>query len=240
MAGAHGMTAAGSPGFLGQNAQILWFATRGTGLVCLVLLTAVVMLGVLSVSPYKTGRWPRFLTQGLHRNLSLVALTLLAVHVATGVLDDYVPITWRDAVVPFRSGYRPIWLGLGTLALDALLVVIATSLVRHRLGRAAWRVVHWSAYLAWMLAVVHGLGTGTDPRTPWVGATTWACALAVLAAVALRLALGWPRRALLRVAAGLATVAMAAALVGWANGGPLKPGWARKAGTPPPPQVSTK
>lgn len=210
----------------------LWYLTRGTGLVSLVLLTATVLLGILSVSRWSSPRWPRFVTQGLHRNLSLLVLAVLAVHIVTAELDPFAPVGWLAAVVPFSSPYRPIWLGLGTLAFDMLIALVITSLFRSHMGYRAWKASHMAAYLSWPVAFVHGLGTGTDPRVRWVMWLTWACAGAVVAAGGWRLAQGWPAQRELRLVVGLASLSLIAAVAIWAATGPLRPGWSKRAGTP--------
>jgi sulfoxide reductase heme-binding subunit YedZ len=212
--------------------KALWYLTRGTGLVSLVILTATVLLGVLQVSRWSSPTWPRFVTQGLHRNLSLLVLVVLAVHIVTAELDVFAPVGWLAVAVPFMSTYRPVWLGLGTLAFDLLLAVVATSLVRGRLGYRAWKVVHWCAYAAWPVALVHGLGTGTDSRLGWVMWLTWGCTATVVAAGAWRLAQGWPDQRGRRLALAALVAISAAGVVVWALNGPLRPGWARRAGTP--------
>ena len=169
------------------STRALWYLTRGGGAVTLLLLTATVVLGITNSARWASRRWPRFVTERLHRNLSLLVLVFLALHVATAVADGYVPIRWLDAVVPFRSSYRPLWLGLGAVALDLLLAVLVTSLLRARLGHRAWRAVHWLAYGCWPVALVHGLGTGSDAGQAWMLAVDVAAAAAVLAAVWWRL-----------------------------------------------------
>ena len=165
----------------------LWYATRATGLVTLLLLTASVLLGILTAGRFSTRRWPRFLSQGLHRNISLLVLAFLALHVGTTVIDTYTSIPLAAAFIPFASAYKTAWLSLGAVALDLLLALVATSLVRTRLGHRAWRRVHWLAYACWPVAVAHGLGIGTDRSTTWVIALSAACVLAVLATAAWRL-----------------------------------------------------
>jgi sulfoxide reductase heme-binding subunit YedZ len=167
----------------------LWYLARGTGLVSLVLLTVVLLGGIIVRSGARPARLPRFVVLGMHRNVSLLAVAFLAVHIVTVVLDPYVPIRVVDAVVPFVSSYRPLWLGLGALAFDLLLALVVTSLLRTRIGLRTWRVVHWAAYALWPTALVHALGTGTDALRPWFLATVVACVLAVAAAVAWRTAL---------------------------------------------------
>ena len=171
------------------NGPALWFANRGTGFVLLVLLTLSTMLGVLSTARVSPRLWPRMLTQGLHRNVSLLAVTFLAAHVATAVADTFVDIRWWNAFVPFSGTYKPQWLGIGSFALDLLIAVTATSVLRHRMSHRPWRAVHVMAYAAWGLGLVHGLQMGTDAATVWGAAINYGCIGVVLVAVLTRLGL---------------------------------------------------
>ena len=169
-----------------MTGPFLWYANRGTGVVLLVLLTVTTLLGVLATRGAAGGRVPRFLTQAVHRSLSLACAALLLAHVTTAVVDEYVDIRWWQAVVPVGATYRPLWLGLGTVAFDLVLVVVATSLLRARLPHRAWRTLHVSAYACWVLSVVHGLGIGTDASSPWARTTGLVCVVAVGLAAGLR------------------------------------------------------
>ena len=139
-----------------------WYATRGLGVSTLVVLTLVVVLGIVTAVRWIGDATPGFVAAELHRNLSLLAMALLAAHIITTVLDPFAAIPLRDAAIPFIAAYRPIWLGLGVLAAQVLVAVALTSALRGRIGPRAWRLVHWTAYACWPLAVVHGLGTGSD------------------------------------------------------------------------------
>lgn len=147
----------------------LWFASRATGLVALLLLSATVVLGALTTGRYASLRWPRFAVLALHRNLSLVAVAFLAVHILSAVIDGYVSIGWLDVLVPFGSSYQPFWLGLGALASDLLIAVLVSSLLRARVPLRAWRAIHCTVYAMFPLAVVHAVGIGgADSRLGWV------------------------------------------------------------------------
>jgi predicted ferric reductase len=165
----------------------LWYATRAAGLVTLVALTASVLLGILTAGRFTSANWPRFVTQGLHRNISVLVLAFLALHVGTTVLDTYTSIPLAAAFLPLASSYRTAWLSLGAIALDLLVALFLTSLVRNRLGYRSWRRVHWLAYACWPVALAHGLGIGTDGSTTWVVVLTLACIACVGAAAAWRL-----------------------------------------------------
>jgi sulfoxide reductase heme-binding subunit YedZ len=166
----------------------LWYTTRATGLVTLLLLTASVLLGLLTAGRFASLSWPRFLTQGLHRNVSLLVLVFLALHVGTTVVDTYTNISLAAAFVPFASSYKAAWLSLGAVALDLMLALVVTSLLRDRLGYRSWRRVHWLAYACWPVAVAHGVGIGTDRRATWVIALDLVCVATVRAAAAWRAA----------------------------------------------------
>jgi len=165
----------------------LWYATRATGLVTLLMLTASVLLGLLVAGRFSSQRWPRFLTQGLHRNISLLVLVFLVLHVGTTVLDSYTSIPLSAAFVPFASAYKTGWLSLGAVALDLLVALVVTSLARNRLGYRTWRRLHWLAYACWPVAVAHGLGIGTDRSVTWVISLTLGCIGCVCAATAWRI-----------------------------------------------------
>ena len=169
-----------------MNDQVLWYATRGTGTVALVLLTFVAVLGILGVRRFEAPGWPRFLTTALHRNVALTAVALLAVHVVTAVVDPFAHLGWAAALVPFSSYYRTFWLGLGVISMEVAAAVVVTSLLRDRIGAGLWRFVHWSAYACWPLAVAHSLGTGTDVHASWFVFVALACIAAAVVALGYR------------------------------------------------------
>ncbi|MET7476777.1 ferric reductase-like transmembrane domain-containing protein [Streptomyces sp. NPDC005648] len=171
-----------------MTSEYLWYANRATGAVSLILFTVVVLLGIAVRLRTRLPGLPRFGTVSLHRTLSLSAAVFLALHIALAVLDSYVGITLTDVLVPFVSDYHPLWLGLGTVALDLVLAVLVTSLLRARLGHRAWRATHWLAYGSWPIALVHGIGIGTDTGTDWMTWLTVACTAAVLTAGGIRVA----------------------------------------------------
>ena len=201
----------------------LWFATRATGLTALVLLTVTVIFGILTSVRFARPRGPGSSPSGCTATCPCSTLTFVGLHVLTTVTDPYASISVVSVVVPFSSPYRRIWLGLGAVAFDLLLAVLVTSLLRVRIGARAWRLVHWAGYLCWPVAVIHGVGTGTDGAARWVLAVTAACALAVAAAGAWRLAVGWPAHAALRTGAAAAAVLLAFGMVAWLAPGRCSP-----------------
>lgn len=212
--------------------SIYWYLTRSTGAMAMLLLSIALALGVVDVQRWSTPRWPRFIVDSLHRNVSLLALAFLVAHILTSVLDSFAPIGLTDAFIPFVGSYRPFWLGLGAVAFDLILAVIATSLLRTRMGYASWRAVHWLTYASWPIAILHGLGTGSDVKTSWLLVLSILCVVLVGAAVLTRVASGWPENLRVRGAALGGTGAFSIFLVLWLPHGPLGSEWARRSGTP--------
>src|SRR3954449_6779860 len=210
----------------------LWYLTRATGGVALVLLTVTLVLGIVDVTRVSSERVPRFVVDAVHRTASLFVVLLVAIHVLTAVLDSFAPIRLADAIVPFGGAYRPVWVGLGALSFDLLLALAITSVLRARIGARAWRAVHWAAYACWPLAFIHTLGTGSDVRPGWMLWLSLACACAVALAVLARAATSYSAGvAVTGVTAVLAIAGLALAL--WIPTGPLADGWAKTAATPP-------
>jgi predicted ferric reductase len=212
--------------------SIYWYLTRSTGAVALLLLTLAIALGVLDVRRFSTPRWPRFVVDSLHRNVSLLAMVFLVLHIITSVLDSFAPISLLDAFVPFAGSYRPFWLGLGAISFDLLLAVTVTSLLRKRMGYASWRAIHWLTYASWPIALLHGLGTGSDVKSTWLLVLSIACMAVVLGAVLARVIGGWPESLGLRSAALGGAAIFSLFLLLWLPGGPLGTEWARRSGTP--------
>lgn len=214
------------------SGSVTWYLTRSTGAVALLLLSASVVLGVADVRRLSSERWPRFVIDALHRNVALLSVCFLVAHIITAVLDSFTSISLLDAVVPFIGSYRPFWLGLGAVAFDMLIAVTITSLLRQRIGYTGWRAVHWLSYGSWPIALVHGLGTGSDTKGTWMLTLDLLCLLAVLAALASRLPPVFsehPERGRLTLGG---TGAFLVFLAVWVPSGPLASNWAKRAGTP--------
>jgi predicted ferric reductase len=218
--------AAGSP-------SVYWYLTRSTGAVALLLATLAIAIGVADVRRWSTPRWPRFVVDSLHRNVSLLAMVFLVLHILTSVLDSFAPISLIDAFIPFTGAYRPFWLGLGAVSFDLLLAVTITSLLRQRMGFASWRAIHWLTYASWPVALLHGFGTGSDIKGgAWLLVLSLGCLAIVVAAVLARVLSGWPEQLGRRSAALGGAGVFSLFLLLWLPSGPLGSEWARRSGTP--------
>lgn len=210
----------------------LWLSDRAAGTCSLVLLTATVALGAATGGRHAPRSAARFEITALHRNLSVLTLLFLAVHVTTAVADTFAHLGWFIAFVPFTADYRTVWLSLGTIASDILLAVTATSAFRLRLGRRRWKAVHWTAYAAWPVALLHAAGTGTDLRLAQQLFLHSGCLAVVVGTCWWRIARAGPGRVLPRLALAAATLIVPVGISVFVATGPLQPGWSHRATGP--------
>jgi len=163
--------------------QVLWFATRGAGAVSLLMLTASAAFGLVTVTRFEAAGWPRFFNYEMHRRVSLLSIAFLATHVLAAMFDPFTNLGLGAALIPLASSYRPVPVALGVIALYLFVALIATSLLRKRIGVKTWRTIHWASYAMWPLAVLHGITAGSDAFAPWMLVIDAACVTA--AAIAL-------------------------------------------------------
>jgi methionine sulfoxide reductase heme-binding subunit len=159
-----------------------------TGVISMVLLSAVVVLGILLDRRVRLPGQPRYAGLSVHRCASLLAVGFLALHIITAVVGQYARVGLVATVIPFTSLYARSWLGLGAIASDLMAAIIATSLLRRHLSHRAWRTIHWLAYACWPVAFAHSLGTGGGMRSGALLDLAVGCASAVVAAAGWRLA----------------------------------------------------
>ena len=218
-----GLVAAPSP---------LWFFARSAGFISLAMLTASASLGILVSMRRRSRTWPLFVTDELHRYMTLVFFAFLVLHIVTVLYDPFTRFRPVDVLVPFLSPYRRAWMGLGILAAELSLALAVSGWLRGRIGYRTFRALHYATYAIFPLALIHGLATGSDTRNGWGLAIYLAAGLAVAVPMVSRLLHNLPAWAGLRVPGMVAGALGLLLLVGWLAQGPLAPGWVRASGTP--------
>ena len=207
----------------------IWFFARAAGFVSLLVLTTSVCLGILLTMRVRSRNWPLFLSDELHGYTALLFFVFVALHVVTVLVDPFTRFGLSDVVVPFATAYRRVWMGLGILAFELALAMALSLYIRRWIGYRAWRILHYGSYAIFPMALVHGMATGTDTSSSWGMAIYGACLVAVLVLLVMRLARSTaPVRAPLGAAVALGLLVLGS----WLATGPLRPGWARAAGTP--------
>jgi predicted ferric reductase len=156
-----------------------WYLSRALGMVAYLMLFAGVVLGLLMTGSV-TDRWiGRNRIYDLHRFLSLLTLIVIGVHALIVLPDTYFSFSLVELLVPLASPYRPELMAAGVLSLYLTGAIIATFYLRRLVSYRAWRFIHYATFLAFALALVHGVGAGTDTSASWAQYLYAATALVV-------------------------------------------------------------
>jgi len=151
----------------------LWYTTRATGIVALILFTLVVSLGTLVANRIGGTIVGRFEINELHRSLSIVAMIFLVLHILTTVLDNYVSTGLISAFIPMTSAYKRVAITFGAVAFDLIVAVWISSLLKLRVANSTWRFIHWFSWIGFATALVHAYMSALT-RVPVWGSSSWA------------------------------------------------------------------
>ncbi len=167
--------------------QITWDVARAGGFTAYLLIWVSVMLGLALSLQWRNPKWSRFVTNELHRHISLLAIVFTGVHTLGVFLDPFMAFTPAEVLVPMASHYRPIWIALGIVGAYLMIALYLTEYLRPLIGYRVWRTLHYLTFLAFGLALVHGITTGSDTRAAWAVLLYAATGTGVLALLAIRL-----------------------------------------------------
>jgi sulfoxide reductase heme-binding subunit YedZ len=149
---------------------VWWLASRASGIVALVLITASVALGLTMAARVVTTRGVRPMLARIHEHTALAGLIAIAVHGITLLGDAWLNPGLTGVLVPFTMGYKPAYTGLGTVAGYLALALGLSFYARRRIGAKLWRKAHRATVVVYVLALVHTLGAGTDAGSSWLRA----------------------------------------------------------------------
>ena len=148
--------------------NVTWDIARAGGWTAYILLTLAVVVGLLlSTQVQSLSHWPRLINSELHNFLTLLSTIFLGVHVLAVWIDPYTRFGWRDILIPFVSTYRPFWMAMGIVALYGGIAIGISTLLRPYIGYTWWRRLHVLTLGIYIIATIHGIGTGSDTQTWW-------------------------------------------------------------------------
>jgi len=148
--------------------SVTWDVARAGGFTAYILLALSVIVGLmLSTQLQSPSRWPRLINSELHNFLTLLSTIFLGVHVLAVWIDPFTRFGWQEVFIPFVSHYRPIWMALGIVALYLGIAIGISTWLRPRIGYTWWRKLHVLTLGIFILATIHGIGTGSDTQTEW-------------------------------------------------------------------------
>ena len=172
------------------HGHLFWLTSRAAGIAALLFASAAAGLGLSSAMKLLKGRGPDL--RVLHEALSLATIAALVVHAVSLLGDGFLSPSVADLTIPFVSAYKQPWMSIGIVAGWGLAILGLSYYARRRIGSARWRRLHRLTSVAWIAAVAHSLGTGTDAGLTWFVVSVGLFVLPVLALLALRLSGGRP------------------------------------------------
>ena len=152
--------------FAANSVQTWWYVTRASGIIAYLLLWFSTILGLAVTSKYLDGMLDRLFTYDFHEFISLLAIAFTLVHVLVLTLDKYLPYTFAQILVPFISPYRPFWVGVGVISFYLIVLVTVTFYLRNKIGKRAFRTIHYLSLLSYIGVTLHGYYSGTDTALP--------------------------------------------------------------------------
>jgi predicted ferric reductase len=164
-----------------SDAKVYWYLSRAAAFVAYILLWLAIVMGLLITN--KLSRiWPGGpLAFDLHQHLSIIGLGFALFHALILLGDAYSNYSLAQLLLPFGSEqYRPFWVGLGQIGFYIMLLVAFSFFLRRWIGAKGWRTLHFLSFAVFVLALVHGVGSGTDTAPRWAQAIYWASATAVI------------------------------------------------------------
>lgn len=148
--------------------NVTWNVARAGGFTAYILLALAVIVGLaLSTQLQSPARWPRLINNELHNFLTLLSTIFLGIHILAVWIDPFTHFGWNEVLIPFASQYRTFWMALGIVGFYLGLAIGLSTWMRPRIGYKWWRRLHMLTLGIFILATIHGLGTGSDTQTSW-------------------------------------------------------------------------
>ena len=159
---------------VGSYPKAYWYLSRGSAFVALALLWLSMMLGLLitnKVSKYWPGAPAAF---AIHEYVSLLGLAFASFHALILMGDHYINYQLAQILMPFGSvNYHPFWVGIGQIGFYVWSIVAFTFYIRPTIGSKTWRAVHYLSFLMFIMAILHGVTSGSETSLPWAQAVYW-------------------------------------------------------------------
>lgn len=171
--------------------KAFWYLSRASGFAAFGLLWLSMVFGLL-ITNRMAKLWPGgFTAFDLHQYASLLGLAVTVFHALVLIGDHYINYNLLQLLIPFGStNYRQFWVGLGQIGIYGLAVTSLSFYLRRNLGQRGWRIVHGVSYAAFLLALVHGLVSGSDSGSLAVIGFYWLTGVSTLALTLYRILMG--------------------------------------------------
>jgi len=159
--------------FSGEAPKIYWYLSRASGIVSFTILWVSMALG-LGITNKMARLWPGAPSAfAIHQYTGLLGLAFAVYHGLVLMGDHFVDFSLPRLMLPFSIAYETFWVGLGQVCFYIWLVVVMSFYVRQRIGQKTWRTIHYANFAIYVMALLHGIRSGTDGDVQWIAWYFW-------------------------------------------------------------------
>ncbi len=165
----------------GTDPKAYWYLARGAGFISIGLLWISMALGLLITNKIARN-WPGSAAAfAIHEYVSLLGMAFAIFHALILLGDHYIKYTVAQILMPFGSvNYHPAWVGLGQIGFYVWSIVSLSFYIRKQIGPKVWHLIHFASFFTFAIAILHGIGAGTDASLPWVHNYYWFLAVSLV------------------------------------------------------------
>jgi len=177
-----------SASIVGADPKAFWYLARGSAFTAYILLWLSMLLGV-GITNKLASLWPGLPpTIDLHQFTSVVGLAFGMFHALILLGDHYIGFKLAQIFLPFSTiSYKPLTVGIGQLGMYLWVILIISFYVRKQISKKVWRFIHYSSFIMFLAALVHGIFSGTDTSSLWAQAIYWSTGSILAVMVAYRI-----------------------------------------------------
>jgi predicted ferric reductase len=148
---------------IGNTPKAFWFLSRATAISSYIVLWISMMLGLLMTSQLASKGTNQAAIYEMHKFTSILGLSFAGLHALLLLGDQYLHFGLANILIPFSTTfYRPLWVGLGQVAFYVWLILITSFYIRRQITKTGWRLIHYASFATFLLALCHGITSGTD------------------------------------------------------------------------------
>lgn len=148
--------------FAANTTHTTWYITRAAGWIAYFLLWFSMVWGLAIPTKFFEKILSPTFAVDFHEYLSLLSIGFIILHVSVLMIDQYLPFTLVQILIPFMATYRPLWVGLGVIGFYLSALVTITFYLRKKIGQKRFKSIHTLSLAAYLGVILHAFFSGSD------------------------------------------------------------------------------
>ena len=148
---------------IGAAPKAFWYLSRATAISGYLILWVSMMLGLAMTGQLAAKGTTRAAIFEIHKFTSIMGLFFALFHAFILIGDQFLHLGILNIIIPFTSSsYRPLWVGLGQVVIFLWVILVVSFYMRRQITKKVWRFIHYASFATFLLALSHGITSGTD------------------------------------------------------------------------------